>query len=237
MGGMARGKVGGQGERARLGRGYFAADAESLARALLGTHLVRVMEDGSLIRLRINEAEAYVGVEDRASHAFGGRRTARTEPMYGAAGTSYVYFTYGMHHCFNVVAGRAGEPAAVLIRGGTVVEGLGAALRNRGWTAEEHAAKTESLADGPAKLCRALAIDRGLNAIDLTTDDRLFVERGEAEGIDGSRILRTARIGVAYAGEWASRPLRFLLSDADVKLGKPAADSVGKVARTPRKGA
>jgi len=209
---MVAGNVGHlrQSREARLGRGFFATDAETLARALLGTHLVRVMEDGSTIRVRINETEAYNGVEDRASHAFGGRRTARTEPMYGRGGTSYVYFTYGMHHCFNVVAGGVDEPAAVLIRGGEVIEGLGAALANRGWTREKHAAVPAGLADGPAKLCRTLAIDRSLNAIDLTRDPTLRLERGDRGWHDEVSVISTPRIGVDYAGEWAARPLRFV---------------------------
>jgi DNA-3-methyladenine glycosylase len=223
--------------RKRLGRAFFATDAESLARALLGMRLVRVMDDGSAIRVRINETEAYLGVEDQASHAFGGRRTARTEPMFGPPGLSYVYFTYGMHHCFNVVAGEVDEPAAVLIRGGIVIEGLEAALANRGWTAAKHAANPAALADGPAKLCRALAIDRGLNAIDLTTDARLHLEAAEGGSEDETSVIRTPRIGVDYAGAWASRPLRFVERGATVKLGKVAADSVGELARTPRKGA
>lgn len=233
----ARGGVGRRGGKPRLTREFFATDAESLARALLGMHLVRVKDDGSAIRVRINETEAYLGVEDQASHAFGGRRTARTEPMFGPPGLSYVYFTYGMHHCFNVVCGREGEPPAVLIRGGIVIEGLEAALSNRGWTAAKHAAKPGALADGPAKLCRALAIDLGLNAIDLTADRRLYLEAGEAGTVDETAVIRTPRIGVDYAGAWASRPLRFVERGACVKLGKVAADSVGELARTPRKGA
>ena len=221
----------------RVPRSFFATDAESLARKLLGAHLIRVMNDGTVIRLRINETEAYVGVEDRASHAFGGRRTARTEPMYAAAGTSYVYFTYGMHHCFNIVAGKPGNPVAVLIRGGEVVAGVDAAMANRGWTEEQHALRPRLLANGPAKLCRALAIDRSLNAIDLTGDSRLFVDRGESGAVDDAAVTRTARIGVAYAAEWAGKPLRFVWKSPDVKLGKAIADSVGKVARTAREGA
>jgi DNA-3-methyladenine glycosylase len=192
------------------------------------------LADGAVIRLRINETEAYLGVEDKAAHSFGGRRTARTEPMYGRAGTSYVFFTYGMHHCFNIVAGMEGEPVAVLIRGGTVIDGLDAALANRGWTTERHAANPAALADGPAKLCRALAIDRSLNAVDLTTDPGVFLEQGVSGSQDEERIIRTPRIGVEYAGEWAARPLRFLFRPADVKLGKAVADSVGKVARERR---
>jgi DNA-3-methyladenine glycosylase len=226
-----RSKVAG---KVRFGRARFETDPETLARRLLGAHLVRVMPDGAVIRLRINETEAYLGIADRAAHSFGGRRTARTEPMYAAAGTSYVYFTYGMHYCFNIVAGAVNEPVAVLIRGGEVIEGLRAALANRRWTAEQYKARGRLLANGPAKLCAALAIDRSLNAIDLTSDPRLFVERGESAAVQDDHVIRTPRIGIDYAGEWVKRPLRFVVRKADVKLGKPIAESVGKVARARR---
>lgn len=216
---------------ARLPRSFFATDAESLARALLGAHLVRTLDDGRMIRLRINETEAYLGIEDRAAHSFGGRRTARTEPMFAAAGTSYVYFTYGMHHCFNIVAGRVDEPVAVLIRGGEVIAGLEAAIANRGWSIEQHAQRPRALADGPAKLCRALAIDRALNAIDLAASDRLWVEPGDAARVPDRDVQRTPRIGVEYAAEWASRPLRFVVSRPAVNLGKPPAELGEKLAR------
>ncbi len=201
---------------ARLGRTFYSVDPETLARRLLWSHLVRVMDDGSIIRVRINETEAYLGAEDRAAHSFGGRRTARTEPMFGRAGTAYVYFTYGMHYCFNAVAGRVGEPVAVLLRGGEVIEGLDTALVNRGWTAEQHAARPAALADGPAKLCKALAVDRRLNGIDMTTDPRLYFEQGDATRLQDEMVERTARIGVDYAAEWASRPLRFIVRNDEM---------------------
>lgn len=221
---------------ARLPRRFFATDPESLARALLGAHLVRTLDDGRIIRLRINETEAYLGIEDRAAHSFGGRRTARTEPMFAAAGTSYVYFTYGMHHCFNIVAGKVDQPVAVLIRGGEVIAGLEAAIANRGWSIEQHAKRPRALADGPAKLCRALAIDRGLNAMDLTASDRLWVERGDAEAVRDRDVQRTPRIGIDYAGEWAHRPLRFVLDRPAVNLGKPPAELGDKLANPRKRG-
>lgn len=221
---------------ARLPRRFFATDAESLARALLGTRLVRALDDGRIIRLRINETEAYLGIEDRAAHSFGGRRTARTEPMFAAAGTSYVYFTYGMHHCFNIVAGKVDEPVAVLIRGGEIIDGLETAIANRGWSAQQHAQRPGALADGPAKLCRALAIDRALNALDLASSDRLWVEAGDAATVTDGDVRRTPRIGVDYAGEWARRPLRFVLDRPAVNLGKPPAELGDKLATPRRRG-
>src|SRR5262249_30706689 len=108
----------------RWKREDYARPAEELARALLGTTLVRVLDDGTRLAGRIVETEAYLGVEDRAAHSFGGRRTPRNEPMYGKPGMSYIYFTYGMHHCFNIVCGEVDEPVAVLLRGIEPTEGL-----------------------------------------------------------------------------------------------------------------
>lgn len=225
----------------RLGREFFATDAESLARALLGSHLVRVLDDGREVRVRINETEAYTGVEDRASHAYGGRRTARNESMWGAPGTAYVYFVYGMHHCFNIACGREGEPPAVLVRGGEVIAGIDAAAELRGRDLRRVDRPARGLADGPAKLCRAMAIDRALDGVDLTRDGRIWVERGDSAKVREQEVSRLPRIGVAYAGEWALRPLRWVRRVGGPregeKMGKPAADSGGKLARVPGRGA
>lgn len=105
--------------------------AEELAPALVGMVLVRVLESGERLSGRIVETEAYLGVKDRAAHSYGGRRTARNEAMYARAGTAYVYFTYGMHFCVNVVCGREDEPVAVLLRALEPLEGLEAMARNR----------------------------------------------------------------------------------------------------------
>src|SRR5262245_61693000 len=115
----------------RLSRRFFSRDSETLAHALLGKKLVRVLQNGERLAGIIVETEAYVGVIDRASHPFGGRRTPRNESMYGRAGTAYVYFTYGVHHCVNVVCGRENEPVAVLLRALEPVEGLEAMRRLR----------------------------------------------------------------------------------------------------------
>ncbi len=104
-------------ERSRLRRVFFAIESETLARLLLGCRLVRRLDDGTRLSGVIVETEAYLGAPDLASHAVGGRRTERNEAMYAKAGTSYVYFTYGMHFCFNVVCGEEDLPLAVLVRG------------------------------------------------------------------------------------------------------------------------
>jgi DNA-3-methyladenine glycosylase len=219
----------------RLGRDFFAADAVALARALLGAHLVRVLGDGREVRVRIHETEAYTGVEDRASHAYGGRRTARNGSMWAAPGTAYVYFVYGMHHCFNIACGREGEPPAVLVRGGEVIGGVEAAAELRGWEGRRAGRFGRHLADGPAKLCRAMAIDRALDGADLTRDGRIWVEAGDRAAVREGEVRRTARIGVGYAGEWAAEPLRWVWErgpwSAREKMGKPAPESGGMVAR------
>ncbi len=192
---------------ARLPRSFYRRDAAGLSRALLGQRLVRVL-DGRRLAGLIVETEAYLGTEDKAAHSYGGRRTARNESMYADGGTAYVYFTYGMHHCFNVVAGRADEPVAALVRAIEPVEGIESMYLRR-----VKACRDTDLCSGPAKLCEALAIDRDLNGQDLVADEVLFIERARTRALAAGRIAADARIGVAYAEEWADKPLRFTIKD------------------------
>lgn len=208
-------------------RSSFAVPADVLAPWLIGRLLVRRLAGGELLAGRIVETEAYLGIHDRASHAFGGRRTARNEAMYGPAGVAYVYFTYGMHHCFNVVCGREGEPAAVLVRALEPLVGLEkmAEMRNLAPKpkAPSHASLGRSVAGsrrdwskhlcgGPARLCQAMMIDRGLNGVDLLTHEEIFiVEPAEPAH---PRLIRAARVGIDYAGVWAARKLRWLERDS-----------------------
>jgi DNA-3-methyladenine glycosylase len=156
----------------------------------------------------IVETEAYLGAPDLASHAVGGRRTARNEAMYAQPGTSYVYFTYGMHFCFNVVCGEVGVPLAVLVRALEPVEGIEAMMRRRASGRNAIALermKVTDLCSGPGKLCSALGIDRELNGVDLVCDDRLWIERGQPI----RNVAVGPRIGIDSAGEWVDKPLRF----------------------------
>lgn len=193
----------------RLTRKFYQRDPVVLARALLGQLLVRLETDGTRLAGRIVETEAYLGVEDRAAHSYGGRRTARNEAMWGPAGHAYVYFIYGLHHCMNVVAAGPGQPSAVLLRALEPLEGL-ERMRARRAAGREVALPDESLCSGPAKLAQALGLDRALDGADLVSGTTLFLERGVR--IPPARIVAAPRIGVDYAGAWAARPLRFYVA-------------------------
>jgi DNA-3-methyladenine glycosylase len=193
----------------RLSRKFYQRDAATLARALLGQVLVRVLDDGTRLAGRIIETEAYLGVEDKAAHSFGGRHTPRNAAMWGPAGHAYVYFIYGMHHCVNVVAATPGDPAAVLLRALEPVEGLATMRRHRASRIAAARLRDRDLCSGPAKLAQAMAIDRALDHADLVAGEALFIERGVR--VPAQRIIATPRIGIDYAEEWAGKPLRFVI--------------------------
>ena len=141
--------------RTKLKRDFYTrADTLAVARELPGKRLVVPAATGERVSGRIVEVEAYLGVEDKAAHSYGGRRTARTEPMFKIGGTVYVFFVYGMHHQFNVVAGPEGVPHAVLVRALEPEEGVELMTRRRPARSERE------LTSGPGKLCKALGIDR-----------------------------------------------------------------------------
>jgi len=196
---------------ARLSRKFYQRDAETLARALLGQVLVRALPDGTRLAGRITETEAYLGVEDKAAHSYAGRQTARNAAMWGPAGHAYVYFIYGMHYCMNVVARRAGDPQAVLLRALEPLEGPEVMRVNRAGRIPVARLKPRNLCSGPARLCQALAIDRALDHTDLVTGSALFIERGCR--VPPERIMASPRIGIDYAGEWAHKPLRFVIAE------------------------
>lgn len=216
--------------RGRWTRERFEIPARALARRLLGAVLVRRLDDGTPIAGRIVETEAYLGARDAASHAYGLRRTPRNEAMYARGGTAYVYFTYGMHHCMNVVCAREGVPEAVLIRALEPVLGLEHMARHRDRPLGANFKQLRDLCAGPARLCQALAIDRALNGEDLVESSRLFVTDVSAlHGELGShrellaireawawprevKVELAPRIGIDYAGDWANKPLRYLVS-------------------------
>jgi DNA-3-methyladenine glycosylase len=183
-----------------LGRDFFSRDTLTVARELLGQRLVRVLGDRRLSG-RIVEVEAYVGEGDQACHARCGR-TARNAAMYGPPGHAYVYLIYGMHNCLNVVTGREGFPAAVLVRALEPVEGIAVMREKRGGRGGSE------LTSGPARLCQALEIDRRFDGVDLCeVDSVLFVERDT--GVPGEQVVKGPRIGVRGDEEALSAPWRF----------------------------
>jgi len=172
---------------ARLDQTFFARDAKTVARALVGCALVHRDRAGMIV-----ETEAYVGAHDLACHARFGP-TARTSVMFGPAGVSYVYLCYGIHQLFNIVTGEPGDGQAVLVRAIAPLAGL---------------PDDPAVGRGPGKVTRALAIDR--------RHDRLDLARGElyiAKHQQPKRLARGPRIGVDYAGDWAGKPLRFWWPD------------------------
>jgi DNA-3-methyladenine glycosylase len=181
---------------------FYRRPAETVARDLLGRYLVHEV-DGERLVLRLVETEAYLGAPDRASHAWGGRRTARNESLYLQGGHAYVYLIYGMHYCLNAVTGEAGIGSAVLLRAGEPVEGEERMRENRGWT---KAPRPGDLAGGPGKICQALAIGRDLDGV-LLIGPPLYITRGEP--VAEEDFVASPRIGVDYAGDAALWPLRF----------------------------
>ena len=183
-----------------LAQGFYARPTAEVARRLLGQLLVSRIRGRDVVG-RIVETEAYVGPHDPACHAYGHRRTARTEPLYGLPGTAYVYFTYGMHWCLNAVTERVDYPAAVLIRALEPLEGLALMRRRRGDVPDR------ALCAGPARLCEALGITGKHNGGSL--------QQGAVRILPGGRhrfrVAVTPRIGITTARDW---PLRFTIADS-----------------------
>jgi DNA-3-methyladenine glycosylase len=171
-----------------LPRAFYDRDTVEVARDLLGKHLVHVSGGVEYVG-RIVEVEAYLGENDLASHASRGR-TGRTRVMFGPPGHAYVYLVYGMHFCMNVVTERDGHASAVLIRAVEPVKNLDRSTR------------------GPGRLCKAMRIDLGRNEHDLTRGDFHIAAPPVSEPVS---IVRSARVGVGYAGRWARRLLRFYI--------------------------
>lgn len=176
-----------------LPRSFYGRDGLTVARDLLGKVLVCGDCAGIIV-----ETEAYMAPMDRASHAFGGRRTLRTEPLFGPPGHAYIYLTYGMYHCLNAVCAPEGEPQCVLIRALEPIRGL------EHMAARRRNAPTRDLCRGPGRLCMALGLDRSRNTADLCAGDFCITE-GDAPG----EIVTTPRIGVDNSGEAAQYPWRF----------------------------
>lgn len=187
---------------------FYRRRAEEVARELLGRYLVRRLPDGERLVLRLVEVEAYRGEGDRASHASGGPVTDRSRKLYRQGGHAYVYLIYGMHHCLNAVAGSSDDGHAVLLRAGEPVAGEERMRELRGFPLERRS-RPGDLAGGPGKLCQALGVGRAEDGAALWEGD-LLVTRGEP--VPDSAVARGPRIGVDYAGEHATWPLRFAIA-------------------------
>jgi DNA-3-methyladenine glycosylase len=183
-----------------------------VARALIGKILVssfnKIITAG-----RIVETEAYNGAVDKASHAWGGRRTNRTEIMYAPGGVSYVYLCYGIHHLFNVVTNVADVPHAVLIRGVEPLRGIEHMLQRTGKQKPDN-----TLTRGPGNVSKAMGIYTQHTGMDLLGDELFIVDDGFS--IKPSQIIVTPRIGVDYAGKDAQLPYRFIVKDNPYVSGK-----------------
>ena len=172
----------------KLGREFYDRDTISVARELLGKYLVHL--SGGVERIgRFVEVEAYLGPHDLAAHSSKGK-TKRTKVMFGPPGHAYVYLIYGMYCCMNVVTEREGHASAVLLR------------------AVEPVKNVEGRTQGPGLLCKAMHINIRLNGHDLVSDDFYIAAAPKAEPLE---IVKRSRVGVAYAGHWARRLLRFYI--------------------------
>lgn len=217
--------------RKSLPREFFTRDGLTVAKELLGKILVHETSKGKIQGI-ITEVESYMGVEDKGSHTYGGRRTERTEPMFHIGGTSYVYFTYGMYHCMNIATEVSEHPQAVLLRSvipadkeseermlqlrlESALPGLLKRKEAKGETLTDSEVENKKksllkhLADGPGKLCIAMEVSKQQNDVDMVHSDSFYV----AEGIPVAReeIKAGKRIGIEYAEEAADYLWRFYL--------------------------
>jgi len=198
-----------------LARSFYARPSLVVARDLLGRELVRTLPDGTELRARIVEAEAY-REDDPASHSFKGRTPTR-ETMFGPPGHLYVYVSYGMHFCMNVVTGGDGEGSAVLLRAAQPLEGLDRMAELRGLDVPR------LLCAGPGRLCQALGVTRGLDGTDLVAGSDLVIERGRP--VRETEVVVGPRVGLTVAME---QPWRFTvrgsryLSRGPVRLPGPS---------------
>jgi len=188
---------------------YQNEDVVFLARDLLGKSLITNI-GGTITRAVIAETEAYAGEIDKASHAYGGRRTNRTEVMFRAGGVSYVYLCYGMHNLFNIVTGPEGIPHAILIRGIILEDGIESARNRTGKNLQKG-----QLIEGPGNTTKTLGITREHNGLLLTGDTLWLEDNGIV--IAPENIVVSKRIGVDYAGDDAHLPYRFQIKNNTLK--------------------
>ncbi|XP_057323385.1 DNA-3-methyladenine glycosylase-like [Microplitis mediator] len=201
----------------RLTYDFYNTPCEQLAQQLLGKILVRRLENGIILKGRIVETESYLGGIDKASQTYQNKVTPRNIPMYMPPGTIYVYFTYGMYHCFNISS--QGEGAAVLLRALEPVEGIEEMLYNRKLKSKKKNSektrkilKAHELCNGPSKICMAFEIDKDCCKYSLCTWKNMWIEPDYNPPDETIKIIKCPRIGIDSAGpEWASKPLRYYI--------------------------
>ena len=191
-----------------LTQDFYHRDTVTVARDLLGKHLVRRLPDGQIVVCSITETEAYVGSVDKACHAYGYKRTPRTQTMFAPPGTAYIYLIYGMYHCLNLVTEAEGEPCAVLIRGAWPMENVDIIANNRFGRkyADLSPYQRKNFLNGPGKLCKGLSLTRAENGL------TLLDKSGPLYLLDApspTNIQTGERIGIDYAEEAVHFPWRF----------------------------
>lgn len=194
---------------------FFQRDTIEVAKDLLGKVFVVKGVDGEYAAGMITEVEAYLGVEDKGCHAFGGHRSQRNEAMYRKGGHLYVYLCYGLHHLLNFVTKGENEPEAVLLRAIQPIAGVDVMMKRR-----KMKKVTPELTAGPARTTQALGITTEYHNGKLLQPPELFVSTYEALSVSPSDIVTTPRIGIAYAGKDALLPLRFYIKD-NAYVSKP----------------
>lgn len=192
-----------------LEKRFYSRGALDLAKELLGKTIVRKI-DGKILKGKIVETEAYIGEIDKASHAYNGRRTDRTEPLFQEGGIAYVYFIYGLYHCFNVISGEKDKGEGVLVR---AIEPLNEFdyIANKRFNKnfdELTAAKRKTLTNGPSKLCMAYSIDKSYNYKKLYENGDFYIEDSNCRDF---KVVETTRIGIDYAEEAVYFPWRFYI--------------------------
>lgn len=192
----------------KLEKEFFLRDTNIVAKELLGKVVVRKIED-KILKARIVETESYLGMEDKAAHSYGGRRTKRTETLFLEGGICYVYFTYGMYNLLNIVTEEENNPRAVLIRGVEILSEKNEFSKNRYKENFENLNnyKKTNITNGPGKLTMAMKIDRKFDKKTITSEE-LYIED---DGFNGFNIISAKRVGIDYAEEWKDALLRFYI--------------------------
>jgi len=189
----------------KINNNLYSLDAVDLAKKLLGKILVRNI-NGIEIESKIVEVEAYNGAADKANHAFGGLKSARTEPMFMEGGHVYVFLIYGMYSCFNIVCGKENEPHAVLIRAVEPLNNLDFIKQNR----KIKSKKIIDLTNGPGKLSKALMIDKTFNKCDLKSSKDIYIKENLLDKFD---IVEEKRVNIDYAEEYKDKLWRFYIKE------------------------